>query len=69
MPLLARLSRLLDSLVDRVQRITRSAALVLGSILVATSVCFDSDSCDLGLTIGFVKIIELKRNKIKLLIT
>ena len=48
------------------QRIMESAALVLGSILVATSICFASvvsvrialDSCDLGLTIGFVKTVE-----------
>ena len=45
-----------------------SAALVLGSILVAASVRFSSmalvwiasirNSCDLGLTIGFVKTVE-----------
>ena len=54
----ARLPRLLDSSVDRAQRIVRSAALVLGSILAAASVCFDSDSCDLGLTIRLVKTVE-----------
>ena len=51
---------------DRVQRIVGSAALVLGLILVAVLVRFvlvaldrfDSDSCDLGLTVEFVKIIE-----------
>ena len=46
---------------DRGQRRAGSAALVLGSILVAASVLFggfDSDLCDLGLTIGFVKTVE-----------
>ena len=38
----ARLSRLLDSSVDRAQRIVGSAALVMGSILVAASVRFAS---------------------------
>ena len=63
---MARLPRLLDSSVDRAQRLMGSAALVLGLILIAALVHFasvasdrfDSDSCDLGLTIGFVKIIE-----------
>ena len=54
----AQLPRLLDSSVDRAPRINGSAALVLGSILVATLVRFASDSCDLGLTIGFVKTVE-----------
>ena len=48
------------------QGIAGSAALVLGLILVATSVYFasvalfqfDLDLCDLGLTIGFVKTVE-----------
>ena len=69
MPFCAGLPRLLDSLVDRAQRKMGSAALVLGLILVAASVHFASvsfvrialDSCDLGLTIGFVKIIEKKK--------
>ena len=42
-----------------------SATLVLGSILVAASFCFsgfssdcfDSDSCELGLTIGIAKTV------------
>ena len=51
---------------DRAHCIKGSAALVLGLILVAASVRFalmalvrcDSDLCDLGLTIRFVKTIE-----------
>ena len=51
---------------DRAQPIMRSAALVLGLILVVAIICFASvalvriasDSCDLGLTIEFVKTIE-----------
>ena len=41
-----------------------STALILGSILVATLACFalmlqfNSDLCDLGLTIGFMKTVE-----------
>ena len=54
----AKLPRHLYSSVDRAQRIMGSAALLLGSILVAASVRIASDSCDLGLTIGFVKTIE-----------
>ena len=50
----------------RVQHIMGSAALVLGSILVAASVHFASvasvwiasDLCDLGLIIGFVKTVK-----------
>ena len=50
---------------DRVLCIKGSAALVLDSILVAAlvrfasvaSVRFDLGSCDLGLTIGFVKTV------------
>ena len=68
MPSFAILPRLLDSSVDRAQHIMSSAALVLGSILVAASVHFTSmdsvriasDSSDLGLTNDFVKIIEKK---------
>ena len=56
---------------DRAQREMGSAALVLGSILVLVgfvslrwlrfrSLWFDLDSCDVGLTIGFVKVIEKK---------
>ena len=53
-----------------------SAALVLDSLLVAALdrfasvalVRIASDSCDLGLTIEFMKIIEYKRNRIQLLI-
>ena len=66
MPFCATLTRLLDSSVDRAQRIMGSAALVLDSILVPTLVRFASvvltqialDLCDLGLTIGFVKTVE-----------
>ena len=66
MPFCARLPQLLDSLVERAQHVMGSAVLVLGSILVAAShrfalvaaVWIESDSCDLGLTIGFVKIIK-----------
>ena len=61
MPFRARLPRLLDSSVDRAQRLVGSAALVSGPIPVAASVCFASvasNSCDLGLTIGFVKTEE-----------
>ena len=48
---------------DRAQHIMGNAALVLGLILVAVSVCFASDQiasdlCDLGLTIGFMKTVE-----------
>ena len=51
---------------DRAQRLLGRGALVLGSILVTDSVCFAlvasvqiaSDSCDLGLTIRFVKTLE-----------
>ena len=51
---------------DRAQHIMESAALVLGLILVAAlvrfalmaSVWITLDSCDLGLTIGFVKTVE-----------
>ena len=51
---------------DRAERIKGSTALGLGLILVAALVRFasvtlvgcDSDSCDLGLTIEFVKTIE-----------
>ena len=57
MPFCARLP-LLDSSVDRAQHVVGSAVLVLGSILVAASDHFNSDSCDLGLTIGFVKTVE-----------
>ena len=60
-PLFAELPRFLDSVVDRAQRIVGSAAPVLGSILVAALFRFGgfgSDSCDLGLAIGFMKIIE-----------
>ena len=42
MPFYVRLPRLLDSSVDRAQCMMGSAALVLGSILVAASVCFAS---------------------------
>ena len=54
MPFCARLPRLLDSSVDRAQRIMGSAALVLGLIPVAALVCFNSNLGDLGLTIRFV---------------
>ena len=48
--------QLLDSFMDKAQRMMGSAALVLSLILVAASVCFASvvsvrialDSCDLG---------------------
>ena len=43
---------------DRVQRIMRSAALVLGLILVAASVCFASmalDLCDLRSEMGIYR--------------
>ena len=51
---------------DKAQRVERSAALLLGSIIVAASIRFASvasvqiisDLCDLGLTIGFVKTVE-----------
>ena len=46
---------------DRAPRKEGSAVLVLGSILIAALVRFASvalDSCDLGLTIGFVKTVE-----------
>ena len=64
-PFCAPLERLLDSLVGRALRVMGRAALVLGSILVAASVCFASvalvqiafDSCDLELTIEFVKTV------------
>ena len=41
MPFCARLP-LLDTSVDRVQRLMGSAALVLGSIFIAASICFAS---------------------------
>ena len=65
-PFCARLPRLLDSSVDRALRKMESAALVLGSIFVAALVHFAwvasvwivSDSCDVGLTIEFMKTVE-----------
>ena len=48
---------------DRAQHIMESAALVLGSILVAALICFalvdfDSDLFNLGITFEVVKTVE-----------
>ena len=57
-PLCVTLPRLLDSSVDRAQRIMGRAALVLGLIPVAALVRIASDSCDLGITIRDPKTVE-----------
>ena len=56
MPFCTRLPRLLDSSVDSAQGIMGSAALVLGSILVTTAVCFASVAsiCIASVRFGFV---------------